>query len=356
MGPARKLDFRTATRLMAPAIEKVAGGARVSSNHGRLPMTTLPLPVIQGLQVLTVAGGAPGLSGFIAWFEARLQGRRGPRIFQPYFDLFKLFGKETLIPAGVGPIFRLAPVVSFACYLTVPMLIPVLTSFPLPFGWMGDILGGGIILAFASFLIASAAAETGDSYAQLSASRAKTFAAITEPVMLLVFFTVALITSTDLPYAIGAAVRSGPDQILRPAHLLASAALFMVIIQETGRIPVETHTGTIEFGMIETGRSFEHSGPDLAWLRWGSAAKQLVLYVILLNAFVAPWGLASDASAVAVIAAIPAVLGKAALLGCIVAIIDNSYAKLRLFKITEFVSAALLLIVMAVFALYLGGG
>jgi formate hydrogenlyase subunit 4 len=319
-------------------------------------MTALPPPLIQGLQVATVAGGAPGVSGFIAWFEARLQGRCGPRIVQPYFDLVKLFGKESLTPNGAGPVFRLAPVASLACYLTVPMLIPVLTSYALPLGYMGDILGGGLILAFASFLVAAGAAETGDSYAQLASSRAKTFAAITEPVMLLVIFTVAMITTTDLPYVLGATVRSGPDQIVRPAHLLASAALFMVILYETARIPVETHTGTTEFGMIETGRTFEYSGPDLALLHWGSAAKQLVLYVILLNVFVAPWGMAGGASPVEVGLAIPAILGKAVLLGCAIAVLDNSYAKLRLFKITEFVSAALLLAVLAVFTLYLGGG
>ncbi|WP_406813455.1 respiratory chain complex I subunit 1 family protein [Mycobacterium sp. M23085] len=308
------------------------------------------------LQVLTVVGGAPVITGFIAWFEARLQGRRGPHILQPYFDLAKFFSKETLAPVGAGPFFRLAPVVSLACYLTVPMLIPVLTSYPLPLGYMGDILGGGLILAFASFIVAVAAAETGDAYAQLASSRAKTFAAITEPVMLLVFFTVALITTTDLPYVLGATVRSGPDQIVRPAHLLASAALFMVILYETGRIPVETHTGTTEFGMIEAGRPFEYSGPDLALLHWGSAAKQLVLYVILLNVFVAPWGMASTTRPLDVALAVPALLGKAALLGCVIAVLDNSFAKLRLFKITEFVSAALLLSVLAVFTLYLGGG
>lgn len=319
-------------------------------------MTSLPLPFVQVLQVLTVLAGAPVITGFIAWFEARLQGRRGPRILQPYFDLAKFFSKETLAPVGAGPFFRLAPVVSLACYLTVPMLIPVLTSYPLPLGYMGDILGGGLILAFASFIVAVAAAETGDAYAQLASSRAKTFAAITEPVMLLVFFTVALITTTDLPYVLGATVRSGPDQIVRPAHLLASAALFMVILYETGRIPVETHTGTTEFGMIETGRPFEYSGPDLALLHWGSAAKQLVLYVILLNVFVAPWGMASTTRPLDVALAVPALLGKAALLGCVIAVLDNSFAKLRLFKITEFVSAALLLSVLAVFTLYLGGG
>lgn len=319
-------------------------------------MNTLPLPVIQGLQVLTVAGGAPGISGFISWFEARLQGRRGPRILQPYFDLAKLFSKESLVPEGAGPFFRLAPMVSFACYLTVPMLIPVLTSYALPLGYMGDILGGGLILAFASFLVAIAAAETGDAYAQLASSRAKTFAAITEPVVLLVVFTVAMVTTTDLPYVLGATVRSGPAQIVRPAHLLASTALFLVILYETARIPVETHSGTTEFGMIETGRSFEHSGPDLAMLHWGAAAKQFVLYIILLNVFVAPWGMASTSSLGAVGLAIGALLAKAALLGCLVAVIDDSYAKLRLFKITEFVSAALLLAVLAVFTLFLGGG
>ena len=91
-------------------------------------MTELRLPVIQALQVATVVTGAPAISGFISWFEARLRGRRGPRILQPYFDLAKLFRKESLVPPEASLLFRLAPFVSFACYLTVPMLIPVLTS------------------------------------------------------------------------------------------------------------------------------------------------------------------------------------------------------------------------------------
>jgi formate hydrogenlyase subunit 4 len=174
--------------------------------------------------------------------------------------------------------------------------------------------------------------------------------------VLLVVFTVALVTTTDLPYVLGATVRSGPDQIVRPAHLLATAALFMVILFETGRIPVETHTGTTEFGMIEEARGFEHSGPYFALLRWGSAAKQLVLYTIFLNVFLAPWGLSSTTRIDQVALAILSLLGKAILLGCVVAVIDNSFAKLRLFKISEYVSAAFLLAVLGVFTLYLGGG
>ena len=176
-------------------------------------MTGLPLGVVQGLQVVTIAAGSPGVSGVIAKVEARLQGRRGPRVLQPYYDLSKLFAKEALRPAEAGSFFLVAPVLSFACFLAVPLLIPVLTTFSLPLGYMGDILGGGMILAFASFVIAVAAAETGGQYAQLGSSRAKTFAAIAEPVMLLVVFTVALITTTDLPYVLGAAVpqRCRPD-------------------------------------------------------------------------------------------------------------------------------------------------
>ena len=321
-----------------------------------MPPVTLPIPVIQALQVITIAAAAPGMSGVIARVEARLQGRRGPRILQPYFDLAKLCRKEALAPEGASWFFLAAPLVAVTCYLTVPLLIPVLTTFGLPLGYMGDILGGGFLLSLASFVVATAALETGDPYAQLGSSRTKTFSAITEPVVLFVVFTVALLTGTDLPYALAATVRSSAGQIIRPAHLLASAALFMVILYETGRIPVETHTGTNEFGMIEEARPFEHSGPYFALLKWGSAMKQLILYTILLNVFVAPWGLASTQGVVPVLLAILALISKAALLGVLVAVIDNSFAKLRLFKITEFAAAAFLLAVLGVFTLYLGGG
>ena len=319
-------------------------------------MLTLPLVLIQVLQVLTILLASPGVSGVISHVEARLQGRRGPRVLQPYSDLAKLFRKEALAPRGASPLFLLAPVLAFACFLTVPLLIPVLTTYALPGATMGDILGGGIILAFASFLVAVAAGETGDPFAQLGASRAKTFGAITEPVMLLVVFTVALLTTTDLPYALAATVTSGPAQIVRPAHLLASAALFMVILFETGRIPIETHSGTIELGMIEEARSFEHSGPFLALLKWGSHAKQLVLYTILINVFVAPWGLATTRDLGPVLLAIVALVAKAIVIGIVVTVIDDMYSKLRLFRITEFVAAAFLLSALAIFTLYLGGG
>lgn len=311
---------------------------------------------VQALQVLTILFGAPLVSGVIAHVEGRLQGRRGPRILQPYYDLAKLFRKETVVTEESSWVFLAGPVVAFGCYLIVPLLIPVLTTYGLPLGYMGDILGGGFILALAGFSVALAGTESGAPYAQLGGSRAMTFGALIEPTILFVVFAVALITSTDLPYALAATVRSSSSEMVRPGHVLAAIAFFLVVLVDTGRIPVETHSGTLEFGMIDEARTLEHSGPPLALLKWGSAMKQLILYTILINVFLAPWGLAASGSPGAVVLAILALLGKAMVLGCVFAAIDNLFSKLRLFKITEFIAAAFLLAVLAVLVFYAGGG
>jgi formate hydrogenlyase subunit 4 len=321
-----------------------------------LGATALAPQGVQALQVLTILFGSPLVSGVVSHVEGRLQGRRGPRVLQPYYDLAKLFRKETLATQESSWVFLAGPLVAFGCYLIVPLLIPVLTTYGLPLGYMGDILGGGFVLALASFSVALASTESGAPYAQLGASRAMTFAALIEPTILFVVFAVALITSTDLPYALAATVRSSLSEMIRPGHVLAAIAFFLVVLADTGRIPVETHSGTLEFGMIDEARTLEHSGPSLALLKWGSAMKQLILYTILINVFVAPWGLAGSGSPRAVVLAVFCLLGKALLLGCVFAVIDNLFSKLRLYKITEFIAAALLLAVLAVLAFYTGAG
>ena len=260
------------------------------------------------------------------------------------------------MPEGAGPFFLVAPLIAFTAFMTVPLLIPVLTDFPLPLGYMGDIMGGGLILALGGFAVALAAADTGDPYAQLGSSRAMTFGALIEPSVLFVVFAVALITTTDLPYAMAAVDRSSLAQALRPAHLFAAVAFFLVVLSDTGRIPVETHASTLELGMIDEARAFEHSGPAFALLKWGAAIKQLVLYVILADVFCAPWGLAGSRQPGPVLLAIPILLAKAVGVGTIFAVIDNSFSKLRLYKITEFMASAFALSAIAVLVLYLGGG
>jgi formate hydrogenlyase subunit 4/hydrogenase-4 membrane subunit HyfE len=309
---------------------------------------TLPDWIIQALQVLVVVMLGPLVSGVIARAEAIVQQRRGPRILQPYYDIAKLLRKETVLPQPSGPVFRIAPYVSFAAYATVPLLIPVLTNFPLPLGYMGDILGGGLILALASWIVSLAAIDSGSPYAQLGSSRLRTFGSLNEPTVIFVVFTVALTTHTDLPYALGETLRSSAIEVVRPSHLLVMAAFFMLVLAETGRIPIGSHGGTLEFGMIEEGRVLEHSGPGLAFLRWGAHVKQLVLFVILLNVLVAPWGLAGSHHLGAVLAAIGLLMAKCAGVGVLIVVIESSFAKLRLYKIPEFTVASFLLAVLAV--------
>ncbi len=311
-------------------------------------MPTLPDWAVQVLQVVTILALAPLISGLIARAEARIQQRQGPRILQPYFDIWKLLRKETVLPEPAGPLFRLAPYVSFAGYATVPLLIPVLTSYGLPLGYMGDILGGGLILGMASFVISIAAIDSGSPYAQLGSSRLRSFGALNEPTVIFVIFVVALTTHTDLPYVLGATLRGSAVEVVRPSHLLIVAAFFMLVLTETGRIPVENHGGTLEFGQIEEARVTEHSGPGLAFLRWGSAVKQLVLYTIFANVLVVPWGLAADGRLDHVLAAIGWLFVKAVGIGLVVVVIECSFAKLRLYKIPEFTVGSFLLAVLAV--------
>ncbi len=309
---------------------------------------TLPDWAIQVLQVVVILVLAPLVTGIIARVEAIIQQRQGPRILQPYYDGFKLLHKETVLPEPAGPVFRAAPYVSFAAYATVPLLIPALTTFGLPLGYIADFFGVGLILALASFVVSLAAVDSGSPYAQLGSSRLRSFGAFNEPTVIFVTFVLALTTHTDLPYAFGATIRSATVQVIRPSHLLIIAAFFMLVLNETGRIPVENHGGTLEFGQIEEGRVAEHSGPGLAFLRWGSSVKQLLLFTILMNVLVVPWGMAQSGHLDAVLMAIGLLFCKALVVGAAVVVVESSFAKLRLYKIPEFTVASFMFAVLAV--------
>jgi formate hydrogenlyase subunit 4/hydrogenase-4 membrane subunit HyfE len=308
----------------------------------------LPEWAIQVLQVVTILALAPLVSGIIARAEAIVQQRRGPRVLQPYYDIVKLLRKETVLPQPAGPVFRAAPFVSFAGFATIPLLIPALTTFPLPLGYIADFFGVGLIFALTSFSISLAAVDSGSPYAQLGSSRLRSFGAFNEPTVIFVTFVLALTTHTDLPYAFGATLRSGAAEVLRPSHLLMIAAFFMLVLSETGRIPVENHGSTLEFGQIEEGRIVEHSGPGLAFLRWGSNVKQLLFYTIFMNVLVVPWGLASSGRLDVVALAIGLLFAKALAVGAAVVVIESSFAKLRLYKIPEFSVASFMFAVLAV--------
>jgi len=316
---------------------------------------TLPPVVLQILQVLTLLVFSPLVSGVISRVEAMLQARRGPSVLQPYYDIWKYFHKGRSVPEGVSPVFTLAPYVAFACYMTVAMLIPVLTSFGLPLGYMGDILGGAFVLSLAAFAVALAGLDSGSPYAGLGSSRAMMVSVLAEPTLIFVFFTVALISKTDLPYVMGETLRSSWGAVFSPTHVLSVAAFFLMILVDTGRIPIESHSSTLEFGMIDEARIFEHSGPEMALLKWGSAMKQFLLYTIFLNILVFPWGLSHDGSPSSVLVALLALLAKMMVVAAVVVAIESSFSKLRLFKIPEFMGAGFILSVLAIVTFYLGG-
>ena len=311
---------------------------------------------VQAAQVLTLLLLSPLLTGCIARAEAIIAGKRGPSIFQTYRDILKFSRKQPLVPEPSSWIFRAAPYVACACYATIATLIPVLTIYPLPGATFGDILGGAFLFALAGFVTALAGIDSGSQYAQIGSSRATMVGILVEPTLIFVFFSVAFITGTDLPYAMNAALRHSAADVLRPAHVLATAAFFMMMLVDTGRIPIESSSATIEFGMIDDARWFEHSGPWMALFKWGSSMKQFLLYVVFVNVLLLPMGLSSNGSIGSVAFAIITLFAKMLVVGAVVVAIETTFAKLRLYKITEFIATGLLVAILAVFAFAVGVG
>jgi formate hydrogenlyase subunit 4 len=319
-------------------------------------MTLGGLVALQACQVLTVALLSPLLQGAIAKAEAILQSRRGPSVIQPYRDLLKLARKGMTIPTTAGWVYLLGPVVAVASYLTVPLLIPVLTAFPLPLATAGDVLAGAFLLSLSAVSVASAATDSGAPFTGLGSSRAMTFAALAEPTLIFVFFTIALLTATDNPYVLNQTLQGSWAEELRASHALATAAFFMMLLLETGRIPIESGSSTLELGMIDAARTLEHSGPLFALLRWGSMLKQFILYIVFLNVLTVPWGVATTGEPVHVLGALATLLLKMGALAVVVIAIESAFAKLRLFRITEFMGVGFILAVLAILVFYFGGG
>lgn len=316
----------------------------------------LPPWTIQIFQVGSMLVFAPLVSGAIAKLEAQLQSRRGPSVLQPYYDIAKFFRKETLRPETSSPFFEIAPVIAVASYCSIAFLIPVLTNFPLPLATAGDILGGALLFGVAGFVTALAGVDSGSVYGALGSSRTQSVATLVEPTLIFVFFTVALVSGTDLPYALNATISTSASQYFRPSHLLAAAAFFLMLLVDTGRVPIESQGSTLEFGMIDDARLFEHSGPAMALFRWASTMKQYLLYVVFLNVLVVPWGLATTRSLGDVLVALGLLLAKMLGLALVMVVIESTVAKLRLFRIPDFMGAGFVLSLLAILVFYLANG
>jgi len=309
-----------------------------ASRQRRCPMKqTVTFNVIQILFVLSFA---PLYSGVLSRFKEIVQSKRGPSIFQPYRDLWKLFHKDEVISSETTWIFRVTPYLVFVTPVFVTVLIPVLTDYPLAFAFMGDMLAGGFFLGLGGFFAALAAVDTGNPYGPMGASRTRMVGFLAEPVFMIVFFTVSFVAQSTIPYIVQQKWVENAGAFFSPAHVLLLVAFLMLILAEGGRIPVDNPSGHFELAMIDESKGLEFSGRGAALMKWGGQMKFLVLACIFLNVLLAPWGLAHGKNLGAVVVAIPFILVKILVLAIVLVIIESSLSKLRLFRISEFLGAA----------------
>lgn len=302
------------------------------------------------IQLLFVMGFAPLYGGVLSRLKENVQSRRGPSVFQPYRDLWKLFHKDEVISSEATWIFRITPYLVLVVPLFVTSLIPVLTDYPLAFAFMGDMLAGGFFLALGGFFAALAAVDTGNPYGPMGASRTRMVGFLAEPVFMIVFFTVSFVAQSTIPYVVQQKWVAGPVAFFSPAHILLLIAFLMLILAEGGRIPVDNPTGHFELAMIDESKGLEYSGRGAALMKWGGQMKFLVLTCIFLNVLLAPWGLANDLQFSHILLAVPLILFKILLFTFVLVIIESSLAKLRLFRISEFLGAAFIISVAAMIA------
>lgn len=305
--------------------------------------------LLQIAQVLAVVGLSPLLQGIIAQFEERVQRAQGPGIFQPYRDLWKLFRKQIVIPETASWLHWAAPVVAFTCMLTVPILIPVLTDFPLPQSDMGDILGGGLILTLGSFMILLVGLDTGSGYGGIGSSRAVMVAILAEPTFILVLVGIALLAKAMLPFVVNHLLVGSVAVYFSPAHIFLVAAFFILLLTETDRLPIHSNTH-IEVYMIDEGRILEYSGPLLALVKWASMMKQFILYTIFCNVFLLPWALSQEGTALGAAGAAAALIGKFVLVGCVVVLIETAQSRLRFYRYQEPLALSFIFAVLAIVA------
>lgn len=303
------------------------------------------------LQLVLILLVAPLLTGLIKTLKARLQTRRGPGILQSYRDIFKLLRKGMVIPETASWIFTAAPYVVFGTATLVGLMIPMTTTRA-PLSLFGGVLAVVYLLALGRFFLALGGLDTGSSFGGLGSSREMTISAIAEPAMMLAIFTVALgANSTNLSEMAKIAVTQS-WRFLAPSQMLAFAALFIVLIAETGRIPVDNPATHLELTMIHEAMVLEYSGPYLALIDWGSSIKQLVLMTLLVNTFF-PFGLSSAWTAQTVGVGLTFYFAKLLLLACMIVLVETANAKLRLFRVPELLMVAFILGALALISTFL---
>jgi formate hydrogenlyase subunit 4 len=307
--------------------------------------------LLEALQCLLTLLLAPGLIGLVRLLKARMQGRRGPPLWQPYRDLGKLLNKERVISTRASWIFHATPHVVFASTLVVSLLVPLVAA-PLPFDRAGDLIVVVYLLLLGTFFLALAGLDTGSAFGGMGASREMTIAALAEPTIALAIFGMGAGAGSTNLGEIVARTLAHPEATLSPGHLMAFAALFIVMLAECGRLPVDNPATHLELTMIHEAMILEYSGPSLALLEWAAHMK-FFLFLSLLSNLVCPWGVAVELSPRTLALAALALVGKLVVLAIAVTVLETRLAKLRLFRVPELLGVSFILALLAITSSFL---
>jgi formate hydrogenlyase subunit 4 len=307
--------------------------------------------IVEVFEPLFALALAPGLVGLIRWVKARLQSRLGAPPWQPYRELAKLLRKEAVVSKNASWLFRFAPYVVFASTLGVAFLVPLIVV-PRRFDMIGDLFVVVYLLLLGTFWLALAGLDPGSPFGGMGSSRDVTVAALAEPSTATAIFSLALGAGSTNLGVIVVGTMNQPWAVLTPGHLLAFAALFVVAIAETGRLPVDNPATHLELTMIHEAMILEYSGKYLALLEWAGWLKLFVFLSLLANLFF-PWGIATVRTPGALAWAAVALLLKLLFLAVILAVTETRVAKLRLFRVPELLTTSFVLALLAITSSFL---
>jgi formate hydrogenlyase subunit 4 len=302
-------------------------------------------------QVVAMVALSPLLVGMMRQVRARLEGRAGAGVLQPWRDLRKLLAKETLQAAGTSWVSVAGPTVLIVSSLLVCAMTPLLgtvtfTSVP------DDLFVVVSVLLIGTVAVALVGLDAGTAFGGMGSSRHMTIAALVEPTVLVSVYALSIPVGSSVLSQIVAARLDDPASVASPVSLLALLALAVAVVAETGRLPVDNPSTHLELTMVHEAMVLENSGRDLAWLELGSWLR-LGALLGLLSTLLLPWGIATELSAGGLLLASGALLAKIAITGALLAGVEVFLAKLRLFRIPELLAGSFVLAFLAVTASYL---
>jgi formate hydrogenlyase subunit 4 len=296
--------------------------------------------VAQGAQMMLVLVLAPLLLGYTRKVRARLLRRQGPPILQPYRDLLRLIRKEVVLAENASWLFRSGPYMIFAATWVAAALVPTFAA-GLQFSWTADLIAITALIGSSRFFLALVGMDVGTSFGGIGSSREMMFASLAEPAMLMIVFTLALLAGSTQLSAIAHFMLTNGS--LRVSLGLVLVALIIVALTENARIPVDNPATHLELTMVHEAMVLEYSGRHLAVLEFAAALK-LLLYLSLIACIFMPWGLASAGSGPQAYAiGLASYLAKIGVSGFGLVVFETSIAKMRVFRVPDFLGIALML-------------